>query len=152
MYIRFESRTTGDGLFGVMSWLDMNREILRRRDRHVFDTLCDWLCHQTRKPSASVYPNKRAITWWVPTASEHIDQAWRMCALMNRNGISMRPIRAHRLPGRTTYRDEMQVVIVASPRQLDAVRGGDPRAPRREPKTVWNGDRTTIRKWRRGAR
>lgn len=148
MYVRFEVRRTGEGLFQVIDWGDYRANGLSRKERHELGLLRHWLHTHTWAPEVGAYRSPCARTWWAPDAREHIRVSWRVCRLMNRAGVALRPIHARQLPGRTVYRDSIQVVIHPSRRQLEKLIGPDPRSGRAEAVRGWSGDRTTIRRWR----
>jgi len=74
--------------------------------------LMDWFNKYLKGPSEyrlrSPWRLERAICWFKPTAHEHLTRAWEMAAILERNEVFIRMIKAQRA-GYILYEDEAQV-------------------------------------------
>ena len=147
MYLRFELRGSGEGLFQVLCKLRYDDSRIRRGDRRALEDVNAWLCDNTKAPGSDIFENQSPIFWWLPDAHGHQDRAYRACALLNRSKIRMRPIRAAVPPGEVVFRDDVQVAVLVCA-QLWAKRIKPARKTKESP---WLGARATIRRWRDGS-
>lgn len=150
MFVRFERRRTGEGLFcNILANLRHDDRRIRRRDRPDFRFLVSWLWNNTPAPPDYVYmrpPDRlEPLTFWRDPAAEHIRVSWRICRILNLNGIPLRPIRSARAPGPVLYEDAVQAVILCGRWYRERIA----RYPQpRQPALGWSGDRATIRRWK----
>ena len=74
--------------------------------------LMDWFNKYLKGPSEyrlrAPWRLERAISWFKPTAHEHLSRAWEMASILERNGVLIRMIKAKRI-GYVLYEDELQV-------------------------------------------
>jgi hypothetical protein len=78
----------------------------------VLRDLMDWFNKYLKSPDEyrlkAAWRAERAICWFKPTAHEYLSRAWEMASLLERNGVSIRTIKAKRT-GYILYEDEAQV-------------------------------------------
>jgi hypothetical protein len=142
MYCRFESRD-GWGLF-QQAWTFRDRldEVPRRAARE-FEDAFRWLRCQTPQPPGDVYDDSRSRfpkTWFKSEAKDHVQHAWLLADLMSRHGLRIRHRFSHN-PGVIIFEDAVQVVVRPNREHVRIAR-----KPDRQPR--WNGDRSTIRRWK----
>lgn len=155
-YTRFEMRGTGEGIFTVLQDLCCEwdyRPIIRRRDRDDFVRARRWLFANTVAPYDDVYAWDRRHgpiprSWWQPWAAEHIACCWRLCVILNRNGVPLRPLRSKKRLGMVRFENDVEIVMVVPQRAYRKIARERPTRPRRQlPKDhPWFGDRATIRR------
>ena len=117
MFIRFvsgeihECSHVSTGVFQTAFEL-MDDPLLPRGDYIRLWELMDWFNKYLRGPSEyrlrSPWRIERAISWFKPTAHEHLARAWEMAAILERNEIFIRMIKAQKT-GYILYEDEAQV-------------------------------------------
>jgi hypothetical protein len=146
MYVRFETRRSGRGMFDVIARVRAEPHKLRRH-RAELERLANRLWDDTPAVEEEMYDTRarmpRARTWWGPGAGALARDAWEFRRLARRAGIRLRVLVSRDAPGVVRWSDEVQAVIFAETRAMrQAVvkpRGVEGRAER------WNGDRATIR-------
>ena len=117
MFIRFvsgeihECSHVSTGVFQTAFEL-MDDPLLPRGDYIRLWELMDWFNKYLRGPSEyrlrSPWRIERAISWFKPTAHVYLARAWEMAAILERNNVFIRMIKAHRA-GYILYEDEAQV-------------------------------------------
>ena len=117
MFIRFvsgeihECSHVSTGLFQTAFEL-MDDPLLPDDEYDVLRELMDWFNKYLRGPSEyrlrSPWRIERAISWFKPTAHVYLARAWEMAAILERNNVFIRMIKAHRA-GYILYEDEAQV-------------------------------------------
>ena len=74
--------------------------------------LVDWFNVHLESPFTYLRPAKRherAISWFKPTAGEHLARAWELIAILERNDVLIWPIKSTRT-GYIYYEDDYQVL------------------------------------------
>lgn len=138
MYVRYEDRRTGEGLFQALRRLKPRRAWADR-----YDELHGWLWVETPNVPSETYDRPRwcrlLATWWQPGARVHHDKAWEACGLLRAHGHAMRRITTSTLLGTRLYEDDLQLVVRHDRAELIRLR--------HEQMAHGAGDRATIRRW-----
>lgn len=116
MFIRFISGETDPcshvaaGLFCAASQLQRS-EGLPDYEFDALTDLKDWFNNHLESPFDYLPRHARydrAICWFKPTAREHLERAWELAAILERNNVLIWTIKAVRA-GYVEYEDEVQV-------------------------------------------
>lgn len=117
MFIRFvggeidEDSHVSAGLFTAAFDL-MYEPWLSDQEFYALRDLMDWFNVHLKPPFyyrlRAAWRAPRAICWFKPTAHEHLSRAWEIAAILERNDVFIRTIKAQR-PGYVLYEDEAQV-------------------------------------------
>ena len=116
MFIRFVSGELDEhshvsaGLFCAASKLRCDDTLPEHELDLLFD-LRSWFNIHLESPFdhlAKAGRHERAICWFKPTAREHLARAWEMIAVLERNNVFVRMIKARKI-GYILYEDEAQV-------------------------------------------
>ena len=117
MFIRFvsgeihECSQVSTGLFQTAFEL-LDDPLLPRGDYIRLWELMDWFNRYLKGPSEyrlrSPWRIERAISWFKPTAHVYLARAWEMAAILERNNVFIRMVKAQRV-GYILYEDEAQV-------------------------------------------
>ena len=117
MFIRFvsgeihECSHVSTGLFQTAFEL-LDDPLLPRGDYIRLWELMDWFNRYLKGPSEyrlrSPWRIERAISWFKPTAHVYLARAWEMAAILERNNVFIRMVKAQRV-GYILYEDEAQV-------------------------------------------
>ena len=117
MFIRFvsgeihECSHVSTGLFQTAFEL-MDDPLLPNVEYDMLRSLMDWFDKYLKGPSEyrlrAPWRLERAICWFKPSAHEHLARAWEMAAIVERNNVFIRMIKAPKA-GYILYEDEAQV-------------------------------------------
>jgi len=117
MFIRFVSSEVDEdshvsaGLFMATFEL-MDHPVLPYEDYWALRTQMDWFNEYLKAPThyrlRGAWRAARAICWFKSSAHEHLSRAWEVVAILERNDVFIRMIKAQRT-GYILYEDEAQV-------------------------------------------
>lgn len=119
MFIRFVApqlnarSNVRQGLFQVAAKLRDSRGITALESEELADAI-DWFNENLERPGAlrrSRRPHavNKAISWFKPTASEHIRRMYQMVEILQRHEVAVEVIKSDRV-GYVVYEDEYQIV------------------------------------------
>jgi hypothetical protein len=121
MYLRFAVERRDEDSGKGLGFFHAARELCERGDLDEWELdslldLRDWFNEHLEKPdrlTASKPPyyrkKSKAISWFKDSATEHLDRAQQMIAILHRHGVVVHTYRAERV-GYVTYEDEFQIV------------------------------------------
>ncbi len=118
MYIRFVSDEVDYcsgkrlGLFHVIRELHDSGNLYDYEDEIVI-SIRDWFNDHLEKPESFNRSSKpgaanKAISWFKPTAREHIEKMYQLISIIEGHGIRVHVIKTNR-PGYIVYEDEYQI-------------------------------------------
>ena len=86
-----------------------------RHDRELLRELEWWFDENLKSPVKHLrrYNYELAVSWFKPTAREHLARAWEMVKILERNGLFIWTIRVNRT-GPIYYEDDAQIFAVPS--------------------------------------
>lgn len=121
MYIRFvydapvESMQARAGIFRASDILLENEftpDTVRQEVqsiRHWFNDFLDRPQSFSKSKSKSKWKDTKGLSWFKPTAKEHIEKTYALKRILEANGVPMTVLRSKRL-GYVVYEDEFQIV------------------------------------------
>jgi hypothetical protein len=118
MYIRFVvdkldcDSGKRQGLFQTIDEL-FEKNLLHKYEEDIVKEIRKWFSNHLEKPdsftrSSTPHAINKAISWFKPTAKEHIDKMRQLTAIIEGHGIHVHVIRTDR-PGYVVYEDEYQI-------------------------------------------
>src|SRR5215204_6314528 len=121
MYIRFVVGTDSEhhrSLIGVISeaQLLIDRGELELYEIDILEELFDWLNENLPCPpfETSEWPVD-VVSWFKPYAGEAITKVWEIVAILRQHDIPIRVLKS-KMPGRSYYEDEFQIVVLEKKR------------------------------------
>ncbi len=82
-------------------------------EHHQLRLCLQWFNEQLKVPS-KLYKdlqNKRALSWFKPSAAEHIKHMWELKHILDHHGLHVNVLKTHE-PGKVVYEDEWQVLAI----------------------------------------
>jgi len=116
MFIRFvsgqidEDSRVAAGLFCAIHNVGETRFMLRH-DWELLQELKDWFDEHLKSPVRQLprrYNYELAVSWFKPTAHEHLRRAWEMAEILERNDVPIWTVKV-RETGPIYYEDDAQV-------------------------------------------
>jgi hypothetical protein len=121
MFIRFvsgeidEDSQVAAGLFCAIDKVG-ETSFMSRHDRELLRDLEWWFDENLKSPVKHLprrYNYELAVSWFKPTAREHLARAWDMVAILERNDVLIWTIKA-KVTGPIYYEDDAQIFAIPS--------------------------------------